>query len=197
MDHFGGAEGAIDRNNVADPNLSIEKQLASGKTVILAPEGFLKHAISENVYAGIAMARACAVSVWYSAGKRRERSTLHRHRHGTVYRYGDLIAPTYEIGEDVPKLTIDGLEIEFQLTPGTEAPAEMNAYFPKYRALWMAENCTGTLHNLYTCVAHRCGMPTIGRSNIIELTSASVTRPTWCSRATTGRTGARRSTSIC
>ena len=61
-----------------------------------------------------------------------------------------LIAPTYEIGEDVPKLTIDGLEIEFQLTPGTEAPAEMNAYFPKYRALWMAENCTGTLHNLYT-----------------------------------------------
>lgn len=61
-----------------------------------------------------------------------------------------LIAPTYEIGEDIPKLTIDGLEIEFQLTPGTEAPAEMNAYFPKYRALWMAENCTGTLHNLYT-----------------------------------------------
>ena len=57
VDHFGGAEGAIDRNNVTDPNLSIEKQLASGKTVILAPEGFLKHAISENVYAGIAMAR--------------------------------------------------------------------------------------------------------------------------------------------
>ena len=57
VDHFGGAEGAIDRNNIADPNLSIEKQLASGKTVILAPEGFLKHAISENIYAGIAMAR--------------------------------------------------------------------------------------------------------------------------------------------
>lgn len=57
VDHFGGAEGAIDRNDVADPSLSIDKQLASGKTVILAPEGFLKHAISENVYAGIAMAR--------------------------------------------------------------------------------------------------------------------------------------------
>lgn len=150
VDHFGGAEGAIDRNNVADPNLSIEKQLASGKTVILAPEGFLKHAISENVYAGIAMARRAqyqygtvlekgekgALSIGIGMGQ----ST------GTV----TLIAPTYEIGEDVPKLTIDGLEIEFQLTPGTEAPAEMNAYFPKYRALWMAENCTGTLHNLYT-----------------------------------------------
>ena len=150
VDHFGGAEGAIDRNDVADPSLSIDKQLASGKTVILAPKGFLKHAISENVYAGIAMARRA------------------QYQYGTVLEKGEkgalsigigmgqstgqvsLIAPTYEIGEDVPKLTIDGLEIEFQLTPGTEAPAEMNAYFPKYRALWMAENCTGTLHNLYT-----------------------------------------------
>ena len=53
VDHFGGAEGAIDRNDVADPSLSVDKQLASGKTVILAPKGFLKHAISENVYAGM------------------------------------------------------------------------------------------------------------------------------------------------
>ena len=47
-------------------------------------------------------------------------------------------------------ITIDGLEIRFQLTPGTEAPVEMNAYFPKYKGLWMAENCTGTMHNIYT-----------------------------------------------
>ena len=150
VDHFGGVEGVITREQVADAKLSLKKQLASGKTPVLAPAGFLKHAISENVYAGIAMARRAqfqygtvldkgekgALSVGIGMGQ----ST------GTV----TLIAPTYEIGEDVPKLTIDGLEIEFQLTPGTEAPAEMNAYFPKYRALWMAENCTGTLHNLYT-----------------------------------------------
>ena len=150
VDHFGGVEGVIIREQVADAKLSLKKQLASGKTLVLAPAGFLKHAISENVYAGIAMARRAqfqygtvldkgekgALSVGIGMGQ----ST------GTV----GLIAPTYEIGEDVPKLTIDGLEIEFQLTPGTEAPAEMNAYFPKYRALWMAENCTGTLHNLYT-----------------------------------------------
>ena len=150
VDHFGGVEGIITREQVADAKLSLKKQLASGKTLVLAPTGFLKHAISENVYAGIAMARRAqfqygtvldkgekgALSVGIGMGQ----ST------GTVA----LIAPTYEIGEDVPKLTIDGLEIEFQLTPGTEAPAEMNAYFPKYRALWMAENCTGTLHNLYT-----------------------------------------------
>ena len=150
VDHFGGVEGVITREQVADAKLSLKKQLASGKTLVLAPAGFLKHAISENVYAGIAMARRAqfqygtvldkgekgALSVGIGMGQ----ST------GTVV----LIAPTYEIGEDVPKLTIDGLEIEFQLTPGTEAPAEMNAYFPKYRALWMAENCTGTMHNLYT-----------------------------------------------
>ena len=150
VDHFGGVEGVITREQVADAKLSLKKQLASGETLVLAPAGFLKHAISENVYAGIAMARRAqfqygtvldkgekgALSVGIGMGQ----ST------GTV----TLIAPTYEIGEDVPKLTIDGLEIEFQLTPGTEAPAEMNAYFPKYRALWMAENCTGTLHNLYT-----------------------------------------------
>ena len=150
VDHFGGVEGVITREQVADAKLSLKKQLASGKTLVLAPAGFLKHASSENVYAGIAMARRAqfqygtvldkgekgALSVGIGMGQ----ST------GTV----TLIAPTYEIGEDVPKLTIDGLEIEFQLTPGTEAPAEMNAYFPKYRALWMAENCTGTLHNLYT-----------------------------------------------
>lgn len=150
VDHFGGVEGIITREQVADATLSLKKQLASGKTPVLAPAGFLKHAISENVYAGIAMARRAqfqygtvldkgekgALSVGIGMGQ----ST------GTV----SLIAPTCEIGEDVPKLTIDGLEIEFQLTPGTEAPAEMNAYFPKYRALWMAENCTGTLHNLYT-----------------------------------------------
>ena len=150
VDHFGGVEGIITREQVADATLSLKKQLASGKTLVLAPAGFLKHAISENVYAGIAMARRAqfqygtvldkgekgALSVGIGMGQ----ST------GTV----SLIAPTYEIGEDVPKLTIDGLKIEFQLTPGTEAPAEMNAYFPKYRALWMAENCTGTLHNLYT-----------------------------------------------
>lgn len=47
-------------------------------------------------------------------------------------------------------LVIDGLEIRFQLTPDTEAPVEMHAYFPKYRGLWLAENCTCTMHNLYT-----------------------------------------------
>ena len=65
---------------------------------------------------------------------------------GTV----SFITPTYEITETGETLVIDGIEMEFQLTPGTEAPAEMNTWFPQFKALWLAENCTGTMHNLYT-----------------------------------------------
>lgn len=150
VDHFGGVEGVITREQVADAKLSLKKQLASGKTLVLAPAGFLKHAISENVYAGIAMARRAQFQYGTVLDKGEEGALSVGIGMGQSTGTVTLIAPTYEIGEDVPKLTIDGLEIEFQLTPGTEAPAEMNAYFPKYRALWMAENCTGTLHNLYT-----------------------------------------------
>ena len=149
-DHFGGIAGVMAKEDKADETLSIEDQLASGKIPVITPVGFTEHSVKENVYAGKGMGRRSnyqygilltpGVTGKLAQGIGMGQST------GTV----SLIAPTYEIGEDVPKLTIDGLEIEFQLTPGTEAPAEMNAYFPKYRALWMAENCTGTLHNLYT-----------------------------------------------
>lgn len=129
VDHFGGVEGIIDRAQAADASLSLQDQLASGKVPVLAPAGFLKHAISENVYAGIAMARRAqfqygtvldkgekgALSVGIGMGQ----ST------GTV----SLIAPTYEIGEDLPKLTIDGLEIEFQLTPRHRSPCRNERLF--------------------------------------------------------------------
>ena len=38
----------------------------------------------------------------------------------------------------------------FQMTPGTEAPAEMNTWFPQFKAMWMAENSTNTMHNVLT-----------------------------------------------
>lgn len=58
--------------------------------------------------------------------------------------------PTYEITDELCEMEIDGVRTIFQLTLGTESPAEMNTYFPDMQALWMAENCTGTMHNLYT-----------------------------------------------
>ena len=149
IDHYGGIMGAIHPNQVADAKLSLEEQLASGKTLILAPEGFLKHAVSENIYCGAAMGRRAQYQYgsMMKAGEKDRMAIgigLGQSR-GTI----GLLPPTIEIkGNDT--LTIDGLEICFQLTPGTEAPVEMNAYFPKYKALWMAENCTGTMHNVYT-----------------------------------------------
>lgn len=150
VDHFGGVEGLISKDEVADPALSIEQQLASGKIPVIAPEGFLEHAISENVYAGVAMSRRAQYQYGTLLNKGADGSLAMGIGIGQAVGTISLIAPTYEITEDKLNLTIDGVEIEFQLTPGTEAPAEMNAYFPAYRALWLAENCTGTMHNLYT-----------------------------------------------
>jgi alkyl sulfatase BDS1-like metallo-beta-lactamase superfamily hydrolase len=62
----------------------------------------------------------------------------------------NLVAPNLSIRETGETHVIDGVEIRFQVTPDTEAPAEMNFYFPGHGALCMAENCTCHLHNLYT-----------------------------------------------
>ncbi len=149
-DHFGGIGGVIAAEDVADPSLPIEEQIASGKVPVIVPEGFAEHAISENIYAGKAMSRRAnyqygvlltpGVTGKMAQGIGMGQST------GTV----TYFAPTCEIKETGTKLVIDGVEMEFQMTPGTEAPAEMNTWFPQFKALWMAENCTGTLHNLYT-----------------------------------------------
>ena len=138
-DHFGGVKGII-----------TEEQVASGEVPVVAPEGFLHHAIAENVFAGTAMARRAGYMYGAAleagpagqigAGLGQTTST------GTV----SLIAPTVHIAETGTRMTIDGVEIEFQVTPGTEAPAEMNFYFPRHRALCTAENTSHTLHNILT-----------------------------------------------
>ena len=61
-----------------------------------------------------------------------------------------LIEPTRYIEQDFEEFTLDGVKMIFQNTPGTEAPAEMNTYFPELKAFWAAENITGTIHNIYT-----------------------------------------------
>ena len=52
---------------------------------------------------------------------------------GTV----SLIPPTLDITQTGQEEDVDGVRIVFQLTPGTEAPAEMNFFFPDHRALCM------------------------------------------------------------
>ncbi|MNF70390.1 SCP-2 sterol transfer family protein [compost metagenome] len=61
-----------------------------------------------------------------------------------------LLQPTDEIEKTGQELTLDGVKMVFQMTPGTEAPVEMHTYFPDTKAMWMAENTTNNMHNLYT-----------------------------------------------
>ena len=150
MDHFGGIGGVISADEVADVNLSLSEQLASGKIPVIVPEGFEAHAVSENIYAGVAMQRRAAYQYGvYLAPS--IKSTLAMGI-GMGQSTGTLsyISPSYEIKETGESYVIDGVKLEFQMTPGTEAPAEMNTWLPDKKALWVAENCTGTLHNLYT-----------------------------------------------
>ncbi|MCI7804654.1 MAG: MBL fold metallo-hydrolase [Oscillospiraceae bacterium] len=150
VDHFGGVLGVMSEGEQADSEKSLTEQLDSGKIPIIVPEDFAEHAIAENVYAGKAMGRRAnyqygvllepGVTGTLAQGIGMGQST------GTV----SYLAPTYEVKETGEVVTIDGVEMEFQMTPGTEAPAEMNTWFPQFKALWVAENCTATLHNLYT-----------------------------------------------
>jgi alkyl sulfatase BDS1-like metallo-beta-lactamase superfamily hydrolase len=135
VDHFGGVRGV----------------LPDGADVpVIAPAGFLENAVSENVYAGTAMTRravymygavlptgpgghvGCGLGLAVSTGTT------------------SLAPPTKDITYTNQAETVDGVRIIFQVTPGTEAPAEMNFYFPDRRALCMAENATHNLHNLLT-----------------------------------------------
>ncbi|QIS14577.1 alkyl/aryl-sulfatase [Nocardia arthritidis] len=139
VDHFGGALGVI-----------TEAEVAAGRCPVLAPDGFLEHAVAENIYAGTAMARRAGYmygTVLPRGPKGSVGSGLGQTNSvGTV----TLLAPTVDIVRTGQEETIDGVRFVFQLTPGTEAPAEMNFHLPDRRALCMAENATHTMHNLLT-----------------------------------------------
>ncbi len=150
VDHYGGIEGLIDPADAADPSLSLAEQIASSKTAIIVPQGFTDAVMKENVFVGTAMKRRASYQYGsflpYSAqGRLSVGIGLTAVQGGTGY-----IAPTFEITDTLFETELDGIKAIFQLTPGTESPAEMNTYFPDMKALWMAENCTGTMHNLYT-----------------------------------------------
>jgi alkyl sulfatase BDS1-like metallo-beta-lactamase superfamily hydrolase len=139
IDHWGGVKGVTTQDDVD-----------AGRCRVIAPEGFVEAAISENVYAGNAMSRRASY-MYGNLLPKDERGQVDAGlgkttSSGTV----TLIQPTHFVTSTGETLTVDGVEIEFQLTPGAEAPSEFNFYFPQFRALCMAENCCHNLHNLYT-----------------------------------------------
>lgn len=139
VDHFGGVRGVVTQEDVD-----------SGRVPVIAPAGFVEHAVSENVYAGTAMGRRAGYMYGAAlargprgqvgAGLGQTTST------GTV----TLVPPTLEITTTGQEEVVDGVRIVFQMAPGTEAPSEMHFYFPDLKALCAAENATHTLHNLLT-----------------------------------------------
>lgn len=138
IDHFGGARGVVG-----------DRDLERGVAVI-APEGFVTEAVSENVLAGNAMSRRAAYMYGFFLGwGPRGHVDSGLGKAPTVGTFG-LVAPTELVSDTGTEKTIDGVRIVFQNTPDAEAPAEMMFYLPDEKALCGAENVTHTLHNLYT-----------------------------------------------
>ncbi len=139
IDHYGGVRGIIS-----------EEDVKSGKIKLIAPDGFFKAAISENVYAGNAMGRRAL----YHTGallKKSEKGQVDDGLGKTAsIGTNTIIEPTTIIKTTGEKMTVDGIDIVFLMAPGTEAPAEMLMYYPQFKALNAAEDCTHNLHNLYT-----------------------------------------------
>jgi alkyl sulfatase BDS1-like metallo-beta-lactamase superfamily hydrolase len=139
VDHYGGVRG-----------LASDAEFASGKIPVLAPVNFTEHAISENVIAGNAMSRR-AVYMYGALLPRNAQGGVNGGL-GPTTSTGDstLVVPSRYIQKTGEVVKLDGVDFHFQLTPGTEAPAEMNAWLPQFKAMFMAENSTNTMHNVLT-----------------------------------------------
>lgn len=154
VDHYGGMSTV---KEWFTSTTTEDKVDAPAIPFILAPSGFVEHSVSENVYVGNAMGRRASYQYGSFIKPSAEISGDDRYSGEISIGIGQgqstgkisFELPTREISENC-SLKLDELDVDFQLTPGTEAPAEMNNYFPQYNALWLAENCNGTLHNLYT-----------------------------------------------
>jgi alkyl sulfatase BDS1-like metallo-beta-lactamase superfamily hydrolase len=139
VDHWAGVRGVVD-----------EADVASGKVMLIASDNFMEQAIAENVFAGNVMSRRSQVQyatllqrnpfghVDQSIGKNVARGAV------------GLIAPNRLITKNFEEITLDGVKMVFQDAADTEAPVEINTYFPQFKAFWAAEVVTGTIHNIYT-----------------------------------------------
>src|SRR5882672_1166945 len=138
-DHFGGAKGVMSAEDAG-----------SGKVKVIAPDGFMEHAVAENIIAGNAMRRRAQFQFGSTlpVGERAQVAP----GLGKALSIGtiSLIAPNDVVKQVYETRSVDGVEIEFHLVPGSEAPAEMIMYFPQFKLLNMAEDATHTMHNLYT-----------------------------------------------
>ncbi len=138
VDHYGGVRGVVDEQDVRD-----------GRVKIIAPEGFLEAAVSENVMAGNAMSRRAMFQFGPLLAPDEKGTVGVGLGSGISLGTITLIPPTDHVTEDGQRMVIDGLTFEFMPTPDTEAPAEMHWFIKELNAVTAAENCVHTLHNTY------------------------------------------------
>lgn len=139
IDHFGGVLGVVSH-----------AQVEAGEVEVIAPAGFIDHAISENVYAGTAMSRRAGYMYGASLVRGPRGQVGAGLAQTTSTGQPGIMVPTIAVERTGESHVIDGLEMEFQMAPGSEAPAEFHFYLPRYRALCMAENVSHTMHNIIT-----------------------------------------------
>ena len=136
-DHYGGAAGILTQ----------EEAQVQGVPII-APAGLIEEAFTETILAGVPMRRRSL----YQFGTTLQPGPKGHVDSGLGKAVGrgrdGFIPPTRSISTSGEEVMIDGNSFVFQLTPGTEAPAEMNIFLPGLRALNLAENACHTLHNL-------------------------------------------------
>jgi len=138
-DHFGGARGLVD-----------QAEVDSGAIKVIAPAGFLAEAVSENVLAGNAMLRRATYQFGFFLPPGPQGQVSSGIGQAIAKGTTTLLPPTVTIDHTGQEMTIDGVRLQFQLTPGTEAPAEMNINLPDLHVLDMAENANVSMHNVLT-----------------------------------------------
>jgi alkyl sulfatase BDS1-like metallo-beta-lactamase superfamily hydrolase len=139
VDHYGGVKGIVS-----------DADVKNGKVRIIAPEGFLNEAVSENVFAGNAMTRRSFFMYGQILPKGPSGQVDSGLGKTAALGSSGLINPTDTIAKTGEKRTIDGIDMVFQMAQDTEAPSEFLVYFPKQKALCTSEVATHTLHNFYT-----------------------------------------------
>jgi alkyl sulfatase BDS1-like metallo-beta-lactamase superfamily hydrolase len=138
-DHYGGVRGVVN-----------EADVKAGKVKVIAPEGFMEHAVAENVLAGNAMTRRATYQ--FGAGLDTNARQGVGSGLGKALSSGTmgLIPPTDYVTKTGQEMTVDGVRIVFQMAQDSEAPSEMMFYFPDKKALCLSEVFTKHLHNVYT-----------------------------------------------
>ena len=138
-DHFNGTAALVS-----------QAEVNSGRVKVIAPQGFTEAAVSENVIAGVAMQRRAIYQFGINLQHGADGSVGSGIGPAVSVGTQSLITPNTLIDHTGQTLTIDGVRLAFQVTPSTEAPAEMNIDFPDWRVVDMAENANASMHNILT-----------------------------------------------